>query len=318
MSPEVFFEFARKRHQIYINRQAELPRPWTDDPILQHYRFTNVFRELDKTTIWLREHVRDRMRDSPDVFAAVAVYRWFNRITTGEALFSQENVGLGGELPGETAFEAFVRMCREGAIEDAVGCLRAAMLSYLPERGPYVTGAYIIKTPDGMDKMEGVLQAIQWLMADERPGPHGMMGWMQAVDSMVRQRWTLQQAWAWLREFRYMGDFMAYEVVSDLRWTRLLDRAADIMTWANPGPGAMRGLGRLHNWTRSQSDMPPRIDRGQMIREMQHLLSISRSPNVWPADWPTWEMRDVEHSLCEFDKYQRVLMGEGRPRGVFS
>jgi len=28
-------------------------------------------------------------------------------------------------------------------------------------------------------------------------------------------------------------------------------------------------------------------------------------------------MRDIEHSLCEFDKYERVRNGEGVPRGKY-
>ena len=34
-------------------------------------------------------------------------------------------------------------------------------------------------------------------------------------------------------------------------------------------------------------------------------------------DFPAWDMRTVEHTLCEFDKYERVRTGEGRPRQVF-
>ena len=29
------------------------------------------------------------------------------------------------------------------------------------------------------------------------------------------------------------------------------------------------------------------------------------------------EMREIEHSLCEFDKYERVRNGEGKPRGLY-
>ena len=63
-----FFAYARKRHEIYLKRKAGEPPPWTDDPILQQYRFTNVFRELDKTTLWFKKYVRGPMRKSPEVF----------------------------------------------------------------------------------------------------------------------------------------------------------------------------------------------------------------------------------------------------------
>ena len=32
---------------------------------------------------------------------------------------------------------------------------------------------------------------------------------------------------------------------------------------------------------------------------------------------PVLEMREIEHSLCEFDKYQRVKNGEGKPRSIY-
>jgi hypothetical protein len=28
-------------------------------------------------------------------------------------------------------------------------------------------------------------------------------------------------------------------------------------------------------------------------------------------------MRDIEHSLCEFDKYERVRLGQGKPRSLY-
>jgi len=29
-------------------------------------------------------------------------------------------------------------------------------------------------------------------------------------------------------------------------------------------------------------------------------------------------MREIEHSLCEFDKYERTRLGEGRPRAKYN
>ena len=47
--------FAIERHKIYLRRSAGQPFPWTDDPILQKYKFNNIYRELDKTTIWIKD-----------------------------------------------------------------------------------------------------------------------------------------------------------------------------------------------------------------------------------------------------------------------
>jgi hypothetical protein len=44
------------------------------------------------------------------------------------------------------------------------------------------------------------------------------------------------------------------------------------------------------------------------------LLSYSQRVVYWPGHWPAWDMRTVEHTLCEFDKYQRALSGDGKPK----
>jgi hypothetical protein len=49
---------------------------------------------------------------------------------------------------------------------------------------------------------------------------------------------------------------------------------------------------------------------------MQDLLAISKG-NL-PTYVPMLEMRDIEHSLCEFDKYERVRLGQGRPRSKYT
>lgn len=322
-----FFAFARERHATYLRRRAGVT-PWTSDPILQAWRFTNVFRELDAVTVWFRENVRDPLHNKPEVLLATVLFRWFNRVTTGEAIFKQKALGFGGEQPGETAWDALLRLPDLG---EGIGAVQAAILQY-SSPGPYVTGAYIVKTPDGMDKVEGVLWCVeQFMLQQHAVDDFPVGGWRGTGEELLKMRGQtgLQNVWSWLRRFPYMGDFMAYEVVTDLRHTALLDQAPDIMTWANPGPGAARGLGRVF------AGDPEAYNKNQKQRlnELMHvLLEVSRDAAFWPhhdgidgwavpsdmmgdaavgnvVDWPAWEMRDVEHTLCEFDKYERIREG---------
>lgn len=41
-------KFASERHLIYKRREAGQPKPWTKDKILRTFRFTNMYRELDR------------------------------------------------------------------------------------------------------------------------------------------------------------------------------------------------------------------------------------------------------------------------------
>jgi phosphoenolpyruvate carboxylase len=80
------------------------------------------------------------------------------------------------------------------------------------------------------------------------------------------------------------------------------------MTWANPGPGAKRGLNRVFGREVSES-----LTSFQANEEMQNLLRICKEA-LYHEDpmFADLEMRDIEHSLCETDKYLRAKV-DGRP-----
>ena len=103
---------------------------------------------------------------------------------------------------------------------------------------------------------------------------------------------------------------MAYEVVTDLRHSKYLENADDILTWANAGPGAKRGLNRIHGRLLEQTIKPR-----QLTIEMQELLDMAG--DYIGSFLPDLEMREIEHCLCEYDKYERVRLGEGRPRAKY-
>jgi len=294
-----FFAFATERHGIYRRKQRGERWPWTDDPIMREYRFTNVFRELDRVTIWFRQNVRERLRAQPECLLATVLFRWFNRPETGETLFLQTDLDFGGR----TAFEEFLRT-------GDITCLRAAIKT---QRPPYVTGAYTINTnsvPRGLTKEEGVLRQF---------GVFAARDWRTRAQQMLvpQFRHSIEGTTAWLQEgVPCLGPFMAYEVASDLRWTDLLGAAPDILSWANPGPGAQRGIQRIRGAV-EEGAVKKAVDEASAVEEMRRLLILSHNPRNWPADWPTWEMREVEHTLCEFDKYERTRLGQGRPRGKY-
>jgi hypothetical protein len=111
------------------------------------------------------------------------------------------------------------------------------------------------------------------------------------------------------------GGFMAYEVVTDLNYTDVLPVPVDKNTWANAGPGAIRGLNRAFN-----RPLKKALSSEQANREMQLLRQEAIVSEHIDVDVPkeAIDMRCIEHSLCEWDKYERVRLGEGRPRSRFT
>lgn len=275
-----FFRYARLRESVRLRKEQQVPKPWTDDPILQRYRFCNVFREDDRTTRWFADHVRGPMIDSPRVILATITFRWFNKIETGEVLLKH---GLLQNWNGRLALEV------------------------LQDLKPLITGAYMIKTPPKKTKLVGLVDLID---EAQRKGP-----WLREVIADAR---TLEVAWEALKTLPYLGSFMAYEVVTDLRHTEWLCGATDINTWCSPGPGCARGLGRLFGKEgRDSYSYTSLSDRRRMRPHLERLLSLSQRDNLWPSEWRAWEMREVEHTLCEYDKYERVRLGEGAPKQLY-
>jgi len=284
---ERFFAYARARYELMLTKELDLAltdgagAPWTDDPILAAYRFCNVFREDDRVTRWFRDTIREPLgQDGPRQLLAAVVFRWFNKIETGELL---KPLLLG-----------------TWNTEEARRLLKDRVAS-----GHTILGAaYMIKSPPGMDKVDGLLSCIDPIAQEAEH-----LAWH--IDPGETE---LQGVHDCLKEYPYLGAFMAYEIVTDLRHTFLLDQAPDIMTWASAGPGAARGLCRVQGLPLGTLRYQGPRDQQTLIAGMRCLLAQSQDPAFWPVDWPRWEMRDVEHTLCEFDKYERARLGEGAPK----
>jgi hypothetical protein len=292
MSQDIFFETARERYRMMLRKNiaAEadtilqdtiLDRRWSDDPIFQEFRFCNVFREDDKVTKWFREHVRNPLgaRRADQVRAAV-VFRWFNNIATGEQL--------------ETFF-----LLENWRHEEARG-----LVQLMADRGERILNpAYMIKSPPGMNKTTGLFQCIANVLDD-----------LEMITTEMMEGSSLQKAHTLLQRYPYLGPFMAYQMICDLRFTGVLGHATDINTWTAPGPGSARGVGRMFFSDVARYNYNSERDQELLCDKMRYLLECSREATFWPTEWPKWELSTVQHWCCEYDKYMRVLLGEGTPK----
>lgn len=264
-----FFRWIVERHRIYLRRSRGDPWPWTSDPILRDYKFTNVFRELDRTTVELRERLKPHRRASLDlILFNICLFRLFNYTPTYDAL---------------------------GGWQEDWGLTRAKrILGRRYERGEQlITGAYMVAGRRDEPKYETLLQACShiWRSRD-------------MLVKLIRRDRTIESTVAAMSALPTVGRFVAYELATDFRHTRLLRDATDIMTWANPGPGAKKGLNIVFG-------RPLKYNPGLniMIQEMQWLLKKSRKVKLITNNVPPMEMRDIEHSLCEFSKWVRIRAG---------
>jgi hypothetical protein len=116
-----------------------------------------------------------------------------------------------------------------------------------------------------------------------------------------------------LMGYRDMGSFMAAQVVADIKYDHNgpLHFASDWATWAASGPGSRRGLARLagrklnYPWKESE------------WRAVFSDLLVEITPMIDAAGLPPVTGQDLQNCLCEYDKKERVRLGEGSPRSKY-
>jgi len=291
---ERFAYWITERHSIHLRRTVEKKNPpWTDDEVLQSYFFTNPWRENDKVTVWFRENIRKPLKDTDEVLFATIAFRWFNLPYTGEQLLKYKTTN-------HTKFGAFTDWNTRMVVDRLTG---------LQGHGAKIfTGAFNISNsgstkPKVNRVCEDYIEPV----------------WVDRENLIAAaQEWeTLEEAHAFLTEYPGLGGsgFMAYEVVSDLRYTCWLNYSTDILTWANPGPGAKRGYNRLRDYplearvTKSEYNIGANEVREELILLLK---KTNRFDNL-----PVIDARTIEHSLCEFDKYERARLGDGHMKRTY-
>jgi hypothetical protein len=287
-----FYSYMQARERIRLNRKAGLPWPWTDDPILQTYKFTNVKRAHDRTTREFAQFYRLHPHAAPSSqLLNCTIARYFG---TYDFLLA---------LGWQTTFnpELLIKFARDR----------------LNRKERVFTGAYLI-TNNGIKapKEEVVVNTFIASMWEQR----------HAVIAAARARHRWEDMVGRMRSVTGFGGsgFMAKEVALDTMltnfWTSIVDtpiglpvcsiEPIDKATWSPAGPGARRGLNRLLG-----RDYKKLIGDAQALDEMRDLYEVR--DHYWPADWIALDLHDIQFQLCEWDKYERVRLGQGRPRSKY-
>jgi hypothetical protein len=271
------------RESLRLQKAAGAPYPWSPDPILTRFKFTNVKREHDRTTIhFMNIYARHTKTPPATALFNCTMYRYF-----GTMAFANEVGWLDGY--------------DRKAITGAARRLKA--------RGVKVfTGAYIVTNA-------GLSQPKEVTVADYLKGM-----WKQAmtiVEAIEGTR-TWEAGFAAMTAVKGFGGagFMAKEALSDyLLWRRLAGWAplVDEATFSPVGPGARRGLNRLFGRDKNARQPIPEFQAEQLALRAAVQPSWAR---LFPSADPL-TAHDIQFCLCEVDKWMRVKNGEGRPRSLY-
>lgn len=296
---ENFFKFIYERQRIYYRKEAlKLPREeWTEDLVLKIYKFTNVFRELDTGTKFLRTFIEPHCKDFETYFLNLFLYRMFNLVSSWK------------ECVPEGAIQ-FAHWNKDQLTE---------RYNALKESGkPIFTNCHMIPPLhqfNGRTKAESLMIVADRYVVENIEELKRIVCKSNGLEQITRD---LQAA------LPGVGPFLGYEISTDLTHEKIGFRDDwDTIKeeWTNPGPGARRGMRWIYpDMSKKEIENVLNFNtRAKELRDMQ--------PEVFKnLDLPFLDisyknsylgLRDIEHSLCEFDKYWRTVQGTSRPKNYY-
>jgi thymidylate kinase len=84
---DTYWRFAAERQDIFFRRWEGRKPPWTHDPILTEFKFTNVYRASDRVSQYLIQKVIYHGEQSEEeIFFRTILFKLFNKIETWELL----------------------------------------------------------------------------------------------------------------------------------------------------------------------------------------------------------------------------------------
>ena len=267
-----FWRFAAERQAVFFRKLEGEPPPWTEDPIIARYKFTNAYRASDRVSQYLIRHVIYEGDPSPEeVFFRTILFKIFNKIETWEL--------LSAEL-GPITLEGF-------SYDRYDQVLARAMAA----RSPIYSAAYIMPSGKGAfghrEKHRNHLRLLETMMRDR-------------VAYRIADASSMKEAFEILRSYPTIGDFLAYQYVTDLNYSELCDFSETEFVVA--GPGAKDGLRKCFSDRGGLTEN----DMIRLVTERQE-LEFSQRGLVFRSLWGRpLQLIDCQNLFCEVSKYARV------------
>ncbi|WP_201582905.1 nucleotide kinase domain-containing protein [Psychrobacter jeotgali] len=273
-----YFYFIQERMNIFWNKYED-NYPLTQDPTLQSYKFTNVYRAMDRVSQYLIKNViySDDNFSDKDVLLRIIVFKIFNKPETWEYLESEF---------GKISLENF-------NLRD----INNALLKR-KESGPIFNNAYMMTGTHSLYnhldfKHEKWLQMVK----DELIG--------QSVFDKIIDAKSLSDTFNYLRCCSFIGDFLAYQYAIDMNYSDVINFSED--SFVKAGIGAIRGIKKCFGNTSSS-----KYSNEDIIKFTQDNFEYYQSQFGY-NDFTTLFGRsptliDLQNCFCETDKLLRVKM----------
>jgi Thymidylate kinase len=269
-----YWKFACERQKIFFNRYKGQSAPWTDDIILQKYKFTNAYRASDRVSQFLIRNVIYNPQNTftpEDMIFRIILFKLFNRIETWNELESN----LGGISFRNYDYEKYNKI----------------LTSLLLKKHKIYSAAYIMpsgKSSFGFDKKhENNLKLLEYIMNDN-------------ISRKVSATKSMRELYELLISYPTIGKFLAFQYAIDINYSELCD--FDEMSFVVVGPGAQQGIKKCFK----NSNICSEEDIVRYMTESQDKEFDSLGLKFQTLWGRQLQLIDCQNLFCEIDKYSRV------------
>ena len=266
-----YWHFAAERQRIFLRRAEGQPPPWTSDPIIANYKFTNSYRASDRVSQFLiHDVIYGGEFGADDTLMRIVLFRLFSRPATWRAL-----EGELGPLHRTTLRRKTL----------------ALRLEHLQAEGPIYTSAFILCPNKVYGHDRKFLNHLELVRHMFRRG---------SLPRAIARARNLRHLYEALYGYPLLGPFMAYQLAIDINYSDLVE--FDENEFTVPGPGAERGIKKV--FPDAQRRDMPRIIQWMTDHQAEEAARLG-------TDLPTLFGRrlhaiDCQNLFCELDKYARV------------
>ena len=273
---DTYWRFAKKRQDVFFNKFEGKKYPWTEDRIIQKYKFTNVYRASDRVSQYLiKEVIYSGPKDALNIFFRTILFKVFNKIETWELL--EHNIG---EMTYQTYNYKRYNKVLNNAIEKHMRIYSAA----------YIMPTSRIKSTLKR-KHSNHLKLIEMMIADE-------------AHNKISNANKFQDVFDTLVSYPLIGNFLAYQFSIDLNYSEIMDFSED--DFVIPGPGAINGIKKCFIDTGGLSD----IEIIKFMKDRQFFEFERLGLNFRTLWGRPLNLIDCQNLFCEVDKYSRIAHPE--------
>jgi len=300
-----FFYTLLERNYIWKKRFVDKQeRPWTDNKIFQDYKFTNVYRELDRSSQWLINNIiRDESLDLKNLVWKILVYRIFNNPETFKLSVWPNGIPAYDDY-NEDEFYEFIKFVRSKG------------------QNPY-TSAYIYPSMKGHTKDEGYCKFVVPEIHKKLPE------FMQLVETAN----TPEQIFEYLKNIPLIGKFTAHEFYQDLCYIPIYTDKTFMKfgqnDFTNVGPGSGTGIRLIYpslQYKKYKTGIQRLKDEcEEEVKKIAEEMGVRPLYIGWNKETKQYEISEncnitlnqIEMWLCEYQKYWKMVKKVGKQRQVY-